>query len=137
MTRNHFVPAVPASAWQLIEEFALPDRPGGASLAAERVVGLIRGLGLPPAQVERIGNAIVETVLIALAQRDRSGTAPPVSIRVLAAGGKAAGDSQIDVEGRRAERGWGFFLVKRLAAGSERRHTIELFLYPEGADRAG
>ncbi len=127
------------STWHLLVDFA-PD--AGASsehLSVERVTKALGGLGLQPAEVDRMGKALLEALRKATKQEGQDRHTSPVSIRVWVSGlstAKARSNSRARKVSSQKHRGWGFFLLERheddrQAPQPESNRVIELYLYQE------
>lgn len=143
--------------WQTLAEFVLPSEPGNDRVAMEKVAAAVAPLEMPRDQLERLKTAVAEATLNALEHGNRYQPDLTVCIwvrtsrRGLAVQITDQGSCPIDepetpdldakLEGRQSPRGWGFFLIKRMVDdmkvyGGPSHHTIELFLYAEGASRS-
>lgn len=144
-----------ASPWLTLVEFTLPGEPGNDRTAAEMVAEAIRQLPISPARLERLKTAVGEAALNALEHGSRFQHELPVAIRVRASAEAikvditdfGAGqipdpttppDLEAKLRGEQSPRGWGFFLIEHMVdavqiTNQPRQHTIELFLYLEGA----
>ncbi|MFN2198486.1 MAG: ATP-binding protein [Anaerolineales bacterium] len=142
--------------WLTLTEFTLASEPGNDRLAAEKVAEAIRQLPVNPARLERLKTAVSEAALNALEHGSHFQHELPVAIRV-----RARADAiQVDItdfgpqdipshtqspdlaaklRGEQTPRGWGFFLIEHMVdavqiTNQPSQHTIELFLYLEGAE---
>lgn len=154
------LPSASDYTWQTVAEISLSCGPGDQDLAAEGAAAVaesVRALNLPPLRLERLKMAVVEATLDVVERGLRRLPALPLTIRVLVARevfpaggadgrvgerGPLAGASAPPIEAAASPsaRGWGFFLVEKKAdaligSAFPDRHTIELFLYPEGEAR--
>lgn len=143
------------SRWLTLSEFTLPGEPGNDRLAAEKVAEAIRQLPLSPARLERLKTAVGEAALNALEHGSHFQHELPVAIRVRASAEAIkvditdfgaqqipeqtpTPDLEAKLRGEQSPRGWGFFLIEHMVdsvqiTNQPSQHTIELFLYLEGA----
>jgi len=119
------------------------------------VAEVVRGLGLPPARLERIETAVAEATMNAMEHGNRYRPEATVAVRVLAsaenifvritdrgAGPLAAPragspDLGAKLAGRETPRGWGLFLVRNMVdeinvTTGEDHHTVELVVRLKG-----
>jgi hypothetical protein len=126
--------------WRLLAEFAASDEPGSEQRLAEPVASAVQELGLQPAQVHRIRQAVQEAVDKAVQHRNPEKQNPPIFIRVWISGvstpnaRKSTSGARRDDE--KARLAWGFFMVEKRhdaaqATGVAKPSVIELFLYQE------
>lgn len=144
--------------WQLLAEFSLPDAAEDESWVVEWITEAVRGLTLPSAHLERLQVVLADAARNAI-QRSRSFQPDlAVGIRVFVRGvgienlirGETDAEPEEQVIERSAQgaeettlhpvQGWGYFLVDRTIdspgdPGNVPRRAIELYLYPEGAER--
>jgi hypothetical protein len=111
-------------AWKILAEFSLPNQSGSDRLAGAQVAVALKALSLAAAATERLKNIVAEATLKAVESGSYPQPGQPVRIRVLILEQTAPG------------RGWGFFLIHKMAAQGqshpeERHYLIELFLYRE------
>ncbi len=141
---------------RLLRTFSLPSIAGNERLAVKEIEEFLRPLGLPFRQLERIKTAVAETAMNAIEHGNRYQEVLPVTveteiapgslhIRITDYGGQKnipiAEEPDIDAKlaGLQSPRGWGLFLIHRMAddvrvTSDEERHTVELifFLTREG-----
>jgi anti-sigma regulatory factor (Ser/Thr protein kinase) len=129
-------------AWQLVAEFSPSVGPGSEHQVAKCVTGAARNLGLRPVQMERIRQTVLQALCNVTTRGSQSQPNLAVSIRIWATGvyapDRSRSSSDATQSGQPEHHGWGFFLVQRhgdeaQASDMEPRHTIELYLYHEGA----
>jgi len=129
-----------SAAWQLLAALAPPTEPGGEHLAAEWVAVAVQELGLGPAQMGRIREAVTEGLrkVIDRANQDQHNLPVPIRIWISAPYPEDPSPSGQETEpgDRWGSSGWGFFLIQKQeddpqAPAGELRHVIELFLYQE------
>lgn len=128
------------STWHLLLQFMLDGAAGIEHRAVVRVTAAVQELGLQPAEVQRIGQAVMEVLRKDMQRQDRDQSSSPVLIRVWISGAsmKDPARSGPDAEGvgRQMHRGWGFFLLERQEGALqdtevEAQRVIELYLYQE------
>jgi hypothetical protein len=128
--------------WQLLAEFSATGEPGSEKLLAEQVTGAVQELGLQPAQVKRIRQAIQETLRKATQRGNPDSPDLPINIRIWVSGVHVRDTSQASVEaqqgGPQEYCSWGFFMIEKRGKDPQApnvapRHVIELFLYQERA----
>lgn len=141
---------------QAVRTFSLPSVAGNERLAAKKIEELLRPLGLSLRLLERIKTAVAETAMNAIEHGNRYHEDLPVTIeteitpgslyiRIADYGGQKdtpmAEEPDIDAKlaGIQSPRGWGLFLIHRMAddvrfTTDKERHTVELtfFLVREG-----
>jgi hypothetical protein len=128
------------SAWQLLLEFLALGGAAGEDNAVQRITESVKELDVQVAQRARIEGAVVEALRKAVQQDMRDQHTLPVSIRVWISDQSTA-EARCQVGARRAraqaQRGWGFFLLKRQEDDPhsivESHWLIELYLYQETA----
>ena len=129
-------------AWRLLAEFVPPDEPGSQNPLAERVAGVVQELGLQPAQVEHIQEAVAEAVREATQRGQQDQNRWPAAVRIWTSNtstdepGVTSPETQLDDQ--REHRGWGFFIIQKHAPdlgtfAVVSQQLIELFLYQERA----
>jgi anti-sigma regulatory factor (Ser/Thr protein kinase) len=146
---NHPQSTATGLCWHTLAEISAPSRSADPQLIQAWVVEATQALSLPESDLERIQWATAEAVLN---RNGRSANAPQaglLEIRLLLAVQQTEGEETADVgmahgrsdvlppatlDGRRAEHGWGFFLLERMAASvqgdhHETKYVIELYLY--------
>jgi hypothetical protein len=142
--------------WRLLAEFNLDGDRGAKELSADgaaAVAACVQPLHVPEVRLKRIQTAVKEAAHNLLRREGAGQPSFPLKIRVLVPDGNEASVS--DSSERRISpatppgRGWGFFLVEKMAgsplltgsldkfnnlppAGEGTCHTVELFLYLEG-----
>jgi anti-sigma regulatory factor (Ser/Thr protein kinase) len=144
--------------WRILTEFTLPGVPGDEREAQDRVVGAVQALRLSTMRLQGLKTAVAEAVLKFIAHGQHQRAEGPEQIRVCVSGAQlaiAAGTSEQDGEAIPGPpaldlavklddppllHGWGFFLVEKMAddprsAPPAARHTLELYIYPEGDQR--
>jgi anti-sigma regulatory factor (Ser/Thr protein kinase) len=140
--------------WQTLIEFDLSSEPGGEWLAADRVAVAIQRLNWPAAQLQQLKLALAQAARNAAECNCRYDSEGALAIRVLIPENdpstqetnQARGEStQLQLPEVKAQqatqsssRGWGFFLIDKAVPRTDRRdvrYLIELYLYPEGANR--
>jgi hypothetical protein len=129
------------STWHLLVEFVADAGASSEHLSVERVTEALGGLGLQPAEVDRMGKALLEALRKATQQEGQDRHTSPVSIRVWVSGlstAEARSNSAARKASSQKSRGWGFFLLERheddsrsVQAASHR--VVELYLYQERA----
>jgi len=114
-----------------LARFELPSEPGNERLAADKVVEVVRGLGIGGLQVDRLRTAVAETALNAMEhgnhyQKERPTTiqvelsGEQLVVRVTDAGGgrpippHTHPDLQAKLAGLQSPRGWGLFLIRNM-----------------------
>jgi hypothetical protein len=144
--RDDALQANQQSSWQLLLQFVLPGGPSSEQQSVQQISEAVEELCLQPAEVDRIGRAVMEA--LRQGTRRETGDPPhtPVSIRVwvsdMMRGDLLRSDSGTRGVGPGRRRGWGFFLVERQAdapeaCAGESHHLIELYLYQEQRRAAG
>ena len=144
--------------WRILTEFTLPGVPGDEREAQDRVVAAVQALRLSTKRLQELKAAVAEAVLKFIVHGQHQRTEWPEQIRVSVSGAQlaiAAGISEQDWEpipappaldltvklnDQSLPPGWGFFLVEKMtddprSAPPAARHTLELFIYPEGDQR--
>jgi hypothetical protein len=95
---------------------------------------------LQPAQVERIGKALLEALREGKKRGSQGQHDLPATVRTWVSGAHTEGPSPSDPGAqqgdRRKCRGWGFFLIQKQGddpqvSAAEAHHVIELYLYQE------
>jgi len=138
VTEDDALHSLPDPAWQLLAAFSLPTEPGSEHQSVERVAGAVQELGLPPAQVKRLRNAVMEALREATRRVTQDQHYLPVIVRIWILDAYTQDpspcNSEAQPDNRRGRRGWGFFLVQKQgddaqASTGESHHVIELFLY--------
>ncbi len=147
-------------AWRILTEFTLPGVPGDEREAQDRVVAAVQALRLSTMRLQGLKTAVAEAMLKFIAHGQHRRAEGPEQIRVCVSGAQlaiAAGISGQDGEAicappaldlavklcdQPSPPGWGFFLVEKMtddahSAPPAARHTLELFIYPEGDQRLG
>jgi anti-sigma regulatory factor (Ser/Thr protein kinase) len=141
--------------WRTLCQVTLPAEPGNDRLAVETVSAALRSLPLSPERLDRLKTAIAEATLNALEHGSGYQPERPIVIHVRAndqalkvgitntgerdlPNGNAAPDLEAKLAGEQSPRGWGFFLIEHMVdevqiSNQPGSHTIELFLYLEGA----
>jgi hypothetical protein len=132
------------SGWQLLAEHSLSSEPGSEGELTAGLLQTLQELGLRPAQAERIGKTVVETVQKALQRQNQERYGLPILLRIWVSAVYAQGGSQLGSkaahDGRRQGNGWGFYSIERqrLRPQSSQEgpdqdpdRMIELFLYQE------
>lgn len=128
------------SAWRLLVELFPSGGPGSEHHAVGRVIGAVHRLGMQPAQVERIREALLEALREAKKRGNQDHHGLPVSVRIWISGAytedPSPSNSGAQQGDRRKCRGWGFFLIQKhggdpQASAAEAHHVIELYLYQE------
>lgn len=141
--------------WRTLCQITLPAEPGNDRLAVETVSAALRALPLSPERLERLKTAVAEAALNALEHGSGYQSERPIVIhvrasdRALKVGITNQGGSDIPaatpvpdlaakLAGQQTPRGWGFFLIEHMVdevqiSNQPGSHTIELFLYLEGA----
>ena len=127
-------------AWKLLAEFAPPDEPGSQNPLAERVAGVVQELGLQPAQVEHIQEAVAEAVREATQRGQQDQNRWPAAVQIWISNAstddRAVASSKTQRDGQREHRGWGFFMIQKhvpdlRTSAVASQQLIELFLYQE------
>ena len=139
--------------WQTLIEFDLSMKPGSERLAVDRVAQAVQRLNWPAAHLEQLKLALAQATRNNAERSHLHGLEARLVIRVLipedglatwepdrtndAPTQLQAAEREAKQVGRPPSRGWGFFLIEKMApdASGARRHLIELFLYPEGEGR--
>src|SRR5207253_666086 len=126
--------------------------------AIARVVDTINGLGLQPARLEALKTAVAEAIANGIEHADEARPNVPVTVRVLASAAQVivaisnAADNRArasapqppdllaKLEGRQQPRGWGVFLMQRLAdevnvTADAGQYTVELTFFLSGPQR--
>ncbi len=150
----------PDPTWRILTDFTLPGVPGDERVAQDRVVAAVQALRLSTIRLQGLKTAVAEAMLKFIAHGQHRRAEGPEQIRVCVSGAHlaiAAGISGQDGEAISAPPaldlavklcdqpsppGWGFFLVEKMtddphSAPPAARHTLELFIYPEGDQRPG
>lgn len=144
-----------ARGWRTLCEITLPAEPGNDRMAVETVSAALRTLPLSPERLERLKIAVAEATLNALEHGSGYQSEHPIVIQVRASdqalkigitnNGEqdipavtAVPDLAAKLAGQQTPRGWGFFLIEHMVdevqiSNQPGRHTIELYLYLEGA----
>ena len=134
--------------------FTLPSQPGNEREAMERVVEVVKPIGLEARRVERLGTAVSEATMNAIEHGNQGNADIPVEVEVVTTaselvvricdvgeGPKAteveAPDIEAKLAGLQKPRGWGLFLIKNMVdeirvIDTDGRHTVELVLKLEG-----
>jgi hypothetical protein len=133
------------SAWQLLLQFILPTGPAGEPQCVQRIAEAVRDLGLQPAEVERIGKAVAETLREATRRGGQEQYDLPALIRVWTSRADARDCRRSSPDAEPGDRpgscAYGFFMIQRqeddlqAPAGNPHR-VIELYLYWENASRS-
>ncbi len=140
--------------WRVLGEWSVPSVPGNERQAMERVVEVIRPLGLPTRKIEQLETAVAEATMNAMEHGNHYQPDIPVNIQVLVSrtalavrirdqGGSRpiptphTPDLEAKLAGLQSPRGWGLFLIKNLVddlrvTSDETHHTIELIMHLEG-----
>lgn len=140
--------------WQTLIEFDLSAEPGIERLAADRVAEAMDRLNWPAAQLQHLKLALAQAARNAAECNCRYDSAGALAIRVLIPEDDPATRDIDQVLGestplqapeaktqrasQSASRGWGFFMIEKAVPSPDRRdvrYLIELYLYPEGAER--
>lgn len=141
--------------WRTLCQITLPSEPGNDRLAVETVSAALKSLPLSPERLERLKTAVSEAALNALEHGSRYHAERPIVIHVRASDralkvgitnlgdhaipqSTAVPDLEAKLAGEQSPRGWGFFLIEHMVdevqiSNQPGSHTIELFLYLEGA----
>jgi hypothetical protein len=127
------------SAWRLLVELFPSGGPGSEHQAVKRVTEAVQELGLQPAQVERIREALLEALREAKKRGNQGQHDLPVIVRTWISGAHpedpSPSNSGAQQGDRRKCRGWGFFLIQKQGdpqvPAAEAHHVIELYLYQE------
>lgn len=129
------------ATWQLLLQLATPDGTAIDHASVERVTDAVRTLGLQPAVVKRIEQAVMEALGKATQREDWDQSR--VTIRIWISDRSGAMDplrsSLHTPKGRSRRRGgWGFFLVERQEGDPgttvvKSRSVVELYLYRESS----
>jgi hypothetical protein len=149
VTRDDALRTDQRSSWQLLLQFVLPSGSAGDCKPVRRIAEAAEELGLQPAEVNRIGRAVMEALRQHAQRETRDRRHTRVSIRVWVSDGagrdlaRSGSDTRGASPGKR--RGWGFFLVEKQesqVSASEPHQLIELYLYqerghPDGDPRPG
>ncbi len=146
--------------WRILIEFTLPGGPGDEREAQDRVVAAVQALRLSTIRLHELKSAVAEAMLKFIAHGQHRRTEGPEQIRVCVSGAQlaiAAGisgqdgetncappalDLAVKLRDQPSPPGWGFFLVEKMTDDSRSappaaRHTLELFIYPEGDQGPG
>src|SRR5439155_548564 len=115
----------------VLSDFTVERKLGNERPAIARVAHVIESLGLQPGRVEAVKTAVAEAITNAIEHADDARPDLPVSVRVLASAAQvtvaisnaAASPTRgptppnllAKLDGREQPRGWGLFLMKRLA----------------------
>jgi anti-sigma regulatory factor (Ser/Thr protein kinase) len=139
----------------VLSAFTVERQLGNERPAIARVVEIINELGLQPARLEALKTAVGEAITNGIEHADAARPNVPVSVRVLASAAQVivaisnaavrqAGASAPDppdllakLEGRQPPRGWGVFLMQRLAdevnvIDDAGQYTVELTFFLSG-----
>jgi hypothetical protein len=130
------------SAWHLLADFVPDCTAASDRQSLERVTEALSASGLPPAEVARIGKAVLQALQRATQREERDQHDPAISLRVWMSSASAEPLLQPGPDAERVDQskrwGWGFFLLERqeddpqpLYAGSQR--VIEVCVYQERA----
>ena len=136
------------AALRVLGDFQVASEAGNERAVMERVVELVKPLGIDARKVERLKTAVSETAMNAIEHGNELRPERPVSVRVLTGDGKVriaisdrGGGTEIpeaqtpDLEaklaGLQTARGWGLFLIKNMVddmsvTTDDVHHTIEL-----------
>lgn len=142
MTEQGASHTTPGLAWRLLAEFAPPDQPDSHNPLPQQVVGVAQELGLQPAQVEHIREAVAEAVREGAQRGQHDQTRLRAAVRIwmsnTSADEPAIASSKIQLDDQREHRGWGFFMIQKHVpnlgtSGVVAQQLIELFLYQERA----
>lgn len=117
----------PTTAWQCLAVFAVAPTSAGYAQAKGQIATVASDLALPAPTVDRLTGALGEALHNALAHNQRCGLEAAIWLQV----------HVCRLPTPTASRGWGFFLVERLAEPARNRqptspHRIALYLYQEG-----
>jgi anti-sigma regulatory factor (Ser/Thr protein kinase) len=148
------VPAQDGTRWYRLVSFSLPSELGKERTAMERVADSLKGLELPVARLERIKTAVSEGTSNAIEHGNKLQAERPVQVQVLAAEHAvkvcitdqgsgpptippALPDIDAKVAGLQSPRGWGLFLMEKMADQIHRirgdgSYTVELIFYRTG-----
>jgi hypothetical protein len=138
--QNSALPNSQDPAWELLAEFDASEEPNRKQQLAEWVAAAVQELGLLPAQVKRIGQAVQETVRKTTPSGKQDWSNLPVHIRIWVSGTREENPSRTSPEMEQADqrerRSWGFFIVEKgtsdtQAANVGPYHVMELYLYEE------
>jgi hypothetical protein len=140
--------------WQTLVEFDLSAEPGSERLAVERVAQAMHRLNWPTAPLKQLKLALAQAARKAAECSCRYDSERALAIRVLIpkndpttrktdqARGESIPPQAPEAEAQQAtqspSRGWGFFMIEKAVPSPDRRdvrYLIELYLYPEGANR--
>jgi hypothetical protein len=109
-------------------------------------MGAVQGLGLQPAQAERIRKAVLEALRESKEGGSQDPHILPGIVRIWISRARAESPSPSNLEAQQAAqcegRGWGAFLIQKRAHGAltgtaEADRTIELYLYQESGFSRG
>jgi serine phosphatase RsbU (regulator of sigma subunit)/anti-sigma regulatory factor (Ser/Thr protein kinase) len=136
----------------VLSDFTVERQLGNERLAIERVVSSIKGLGLQPERLDAVKTAVAEAITNAIEHADDTRPMVPVSVCVVASAAQVTvtisnpaasqacastpeppepPDLLAKLEGRQQPRGWGLFLMERLAdelnvVNKTGQYTVEL-----------
>lgn len=127
------------SAWQLLLQFVQDRRAGSEHWLLERVAEALGRLGLRPAEVDRIGQAVLEALQETTQRRGMDWHTSHLTVRLWFSGRSTAATgtgSETREAGVQKRKGWGFFLLERQERASpdpqvESYRIIEVYLYQE------
>jgi anti-sigma regulatory factor (Ser/Thr protein kinase) len=140
--------------------FEVASVPGNERTALTRVAGSVAGLGLSPAQLNKLGTAVAEATINAIEHGNGSRPELPVEVQVFQSGAeivvtisdrggeRATGWPEDSAEvpdlarklgGEQGPRGWGLFLIRHMVDAMEvttegERHTVRLTMRGQGSD---
>lgn len=128
------------SAWQLVLQCDPAEGFAGGQESVKRITEIAQELGLQPAEVNRVGTAVMEALRKASRWGKRHEESSTVSIQVWisSAGARDRWHSSPNAQtvDEQKRMGWGFFLVQRQevdleASTGKSHHLVELYLYQE------
>jgi serine phosphatase RsbU (regulator of sigma subunit)/anti-sigma regulatory factor (Ser/Thr protein kinase) len=142
----------------VLTEFNVERQLGNERPAIARIVDSINGLGLQPARLEALKTAVAEAIANGIEHADTARPNVPVSVRVHASAARVivsisnaavtgarpsapeTPDLLAKLDGRQHPRGWGLFLMQRLADEANviddaGQYTVELTFFLLGPQR--
>lgn len=127
------------SLWELLFQSVPDGRAGSEHRSMDQVTDALVGLGLHPAEVDRIEKAVLEAMKKAWQREEQDQTTPPPLVRLWCSGLSSAHTiARLDIwrGDRQEDQGWGFFLLEREEDASpdteaDSHRVIEVYLYQE------